>query len=276
MAQQRLFAFVTEHPLSHKSGFRGGKYNGYVGIIEDTTNIPSYTDSRIFDTDYYIKVHGGVTFDGTLKSDTFILPLTDVPENWFDYRVIGFDCNHSGDKNKEWSLDYVKEQTMSMMHQIEKHLDNPYNDADYPKEEIIESDTNVISNGLHTISGIGDAIIHDDWNDEDIDVDLFCIDGVTYGAWIDPDDGYRSYGVIKAMPEHKCQYTFPPQSIKIENKTIKGNPMDYFAEDKTLFVMTDATNGKEVLVVGTDYSDNYYPNACFKWQPENLEVNQGK
>ena len=137
MTQQRLFAFVTEHPLSNKPGFRGGKYNGYVGIIEDTTNVPSYTDSRIFDTDYYIKVHGGVTCDGVLRPDTFILPLTDIPENWFDYRVVGFDCNHSGDENKEWSLDYVKEQTMSMLHQIEEHLDNPYNDGGYPKEEII-------------------------------------------------------------------------------------------------------------------------------------------
>ena len=71
MAQQRLFAFVTEHPLSNKPGFRGGKYNGYVGIIEDTTNVPSYTDSRIFDTDYYIKVHGGVTFDGAKLYNLF-------------------------------------------------------------------------------------------------------------------------------------------------------------------------------------------------------------
>ena len=52
--------------------------------------------------------------------------------------------------------------------------------------------------------------------------------------------------------------------------------MDYFAEDKHLLVMTDATNGKEVLVVGTDYTDDYYPNACFHWQPENLEINKTK
>lgn len=55
--------------------------------------------------------------------------------------------------------------------------------------------------------------------------------------------------IIKKMPEYKCQYTFPPQPIKIENKVVKGNPMDCFPEDKHLLVMTDATNGKEVLVV---------------------------
>ena len=276
MTQQRLFAFITENPLSHNPLFSGGKYNGYVGIIEDTTNVVDYTDPRLFDTDFYINVHGGVTFDGTLKPDTFILPLTDIPENWYNYRIVGFDCNHSFDKNKERPLDYVKEQTMSMINQIEKHLDNPYNEDNYLVEEIVDDKDNIISNGLHTISGIGNTTTQEGVYDTDVDVDLFCIDGVTYGAFIDPNDGYRSYGVIKAMPEHKCQYTFPPQVIKIENKTIKGNPMDYFAEDKSLHVMTDATNGKEVLVVGTDYSEDYYPNACFKWQPENLEVNQGK
>ena len=97
MAQQRLFAFITESPLSHNPLFSGGKYNGYVGIIEDTTNIVDYTDPRLFDTDYYINVHGGVTFDGTLKPDTFILPLTDIPENWYNYRVVGSDCNGSFD-----------------------------------------------------------------------------------------------------------------------------------------------------------------------------------
>lgn len=276
MAQQRLFAFITENPLSHNPLFIGGKYNGYVGIIEDTTNVVDYTDHRLFDTDYYINVHGGVTFDGTLKPDTFILPLTDIPENWYNYRVVGFDCNHSFDKNKERPLDYVKEQTMSMMNQIEKHLDNPYNEDNYLVEEIVDDKDNIISNGLHTISGIGNITTQDGLYDTDIDVDLFCIDGVTYGAFIDPHDGYRSYGVIKKMPEYKCQYTFPPQPIKIENKIIKGNPMDYFVEDKHLLVMTDATNGKEVLVVGTDYTDDYYPNACFRWQPENLEINKNK
>lgn len=276
MAQQRLFAFITENPLSHIPFFRGGKYNGYVGIIEDTTNVVDYTDHRLFDTDYYINVHGGVTFDGTLQPDTFILPLTDIPENWYNYRVVGFDCNHSFDKNKERPLDYVKEQTISMMNQIEKHLDNPYNEDNYLVEEIIDDKDNIISNGLHTISGIGNITTQEGLYDTDIDVDLFCIDGVTYGAFIDPHDGYRSYGVIKKMSEYKCQYTFPPQPIKIENKIIKGNPMDYFVEDKHLLIMTDATNGKEVLVVGTDYTDDYYPNACFHWQPENLEINKNK
>lgn len=276
MVQQRLFAFIAEHPFSHEPGFYGGKYNGYVGIIEDTTNVYDYTDNRFFDTDYHINVHGGVTFDGTLKPDTFILPLTDIPDNWYNYRIVGFDCNHYGDEEKEWTLDYVKEQTISMMQQIEKHLDMPYNEENYPTEKIVDVKDNIISNGLHTISGIGNVTIQDDLHDTDIDVDLFCIDGVTYGAFIDPDDGYRSYGVITKMPEYKCQYTFPPQPIKVENKLVKGSPMTRFAEDKHLLVMTDATNGKEVLVVGTDYAVDFYPNACFYWQPENLEINQGK
>ena len=276
MAQQRLFAFIAKHPRSNEPGFYGGKYNGYVGIIEDTTNVFNYTNPCLFCTDYYINVHGGVTFDGKLKPDTSILPLTDIPENWHNYRIVGFDCNHYGDEKKEWSIDYVKEQTMSMMCQIEKHLDNPYNEKNYPTEKIVDDEDNVIQNGLHTISGIGNITIQDGLYDTDIDVDLFCIDGITYGAFINPDDGYRSYGIIKKMPENQCQYTFPPQPIKIENKVVKGNPMDCFPEDKHLLVMTDATNGKEVLVVGTDYTDGYYPQACFHWRPENLEINKDK
>lgn len=79
---------------------------------------------------------------------------------------------------------------------------------------------NIIEDGVHYLSGIGSTTYHDDWNNEDIDVELFCIDDVIYGAYIDPEDGYRSYGRITAatdIADCKCQFTFPPQKVIVEN-----------------------------------------------------------
>ena len=42
---------------------------------------------------------------------------------------------------------------------------------------------NVIENGVHYLSGIGSTTYHDEWNNEYIDVELFCIDDVVYGAY---------------------------------------------------------------------------------------------
>lgn len=144
---------------------------------------------------------------------------------------------------------------------------------------------NVISDGEHFLSGIGHTTIKPNFSfiNRDIDVDLFCIDGVTYGAYIDPDDGYRSYGVIDKVTDCKCQYTFPPQRVMVKNEEIAGKihykDDDYEwdrYESKKLIRITDAVNGKEVLVVGTDYSEDYYPYAIFHYTPENLEVNKNR
>ena len=143
---------------------------------------------------------------------------------------------------------------------------------------------NTISDGKHFLSGVGHATIKcDNIYSDDVDVDLFCIDGITYGAFIDPDDGYRSYGSIQEVKEHKCQYTFPPQPVNIQNVNINeevycednfGEWYEYISKD--FLRMTDAVNGKEVLEIGTDYSENYYPCAIFHYTPENLEINKNR
>lgn len=136
---------------------------------------------------------------------------------------------------------------------------------------------NIISNGLHYLSGIGHSTKHN-WDGTEINVNLFCIDDKTYGVYEDPDDGWRSYGRLEEVDD-KCQYTFPPQSIKVVNEKVY-NETDYGIyteyEDKFIIHIYDAINGKEVLVVGTDYSDDYYPLAIFNYTPENLEINKVK
>lgn len=139
----------------------------------------------------------------------------------------------------------------------------------------IEKDV-LIPNGLHYLSGVGETTIEYGFCDN-IDVKLFCIDGVTYGAFEDKDDGFRSYGVIQQMESNvKCEFTFAPQPVHITNQEIKH--LEYETEwiTKQILTMTDAVNGKEVLVVGTDNTEDYYPMAIFNYTPENLQINQGR
>lgn len=134
----------------------------------------------------------------------------------------------------------------------------------------------LIADGIHYLSGIGSVTEYDEWTIND--VKLFCLDGKTYGAYVDRCDGYRSYGHIGEV-DYKCQYTFPPQPVQVVNAcvndVIKHDGWTEY-EDKFMIRILDATNGKEVLVVGTDNSDSFYPVAIFNYTPENLEINQNR
>ena len=137
----------------------------------------------------------------------------------------------------------------------------------------------IIEDGVHYLSGIGSTTYYDEWNKVMVDVDLFCIDDVVYGAYIDPDDGYRSYGRITAataIADCKCQFTFPPQKVIVENVHTKVDCEYGFVTDAYKLVIKDAVLNKEVLVVGTDYSDDWYPCAIFNYQPMNLYANVEK
>ena len=139
--------------------------------------------------------------------------------------------------------------------------------------------TNLIEDGVHYLSGIGNTTYHSDWDNAEVDVDLFCIDGIVYGAYIDPLDGYRSYGIITEVtdiPNCKCQFTFPPQKVIVENVHTKIDDEYGMVTDAYKLVIKDAILNKEVLVVGTDYSDDYYPCAIFSYQPMNLYANVEK
>lgn len=134
--KQKTFAFITEHPSYHnmkemerntdnpilKDCCQIGRYNGYVGIINGELNIQDYTSIDLYGSGLEFEVHGGVTFDGHLKKDLPIIPLTAIPVNWSQYRVIGFDCGHDGDNEENCPLEYVKEQTLNLQAQIIKAL----------------------------------------------------------------------------------------------------------------------------------------------------------
>ncbi len=133
-----------------------------------------------------------------------------------------------------------------------------------------------LSNGVHYLSGVGYITFADDWGYGDIEGYLFKIDDVVYIAYLDPDDGWRSYGHIAPCTLNcKCQFEFPPQKVIVQNysNVQKRDEDGYLLEDLTYVTLTDAVTNKEILSVGTDYAEDYYPMAIFKYSPENMSVN---
>lgn len=108
--------------ISDKSGW----YCGYVGV-KDNSMLPHSVQGDINMLDNYensldnkISVHGGITFDGTWDENTDIIPLTDIPEDWYKYHYYGFDLNHCNDKLITKDFNYAKQEVLNMKKQIEE------------------------------------------------------------------------------------------------------------------------------------------------------------
>ncbi|MBZ9632518.1 hypothetical protein LB465_17190 [Salegentibacter sp. LM13S] len=127
--------------------------------------------------------------------------------------------------------------------------------------------------GEHELSGVEISTVkvkqYGDYY-EDTEVIMFVIDGKTYKATEDPDDGYRSYLKELEVTEEKVANSFPPQ--KVVGKMKKNSTYD--VNDTIQFI--DAVTEKIVLEVGTDNTDDYYPYCVLYWNPENLAINAGK
>lgn len=108
------------------SGVEHGWYCGYVGV-KDNSMLPHSIQSDINMLDDYensldnhISVHGGITFDGTWKENTGIIPLTDIPADWYLYHCYGFDIAHFGDEAIGNNFEYAKHEALSMKKQMEE------------------------------------------------------------------------------------------------------------------------------------------------------------
>lgn len=89
----------------------------------------------------------------------------------------------------------------------------------------------------------------------------FRIDGVIYIAMEDREDGYRS-----------CMGSLEVSDLPMNN-TFRGIPVigvvtKTINEDILSFV--SVKTGKEVLAIGTDYGDSWYPCYVSSWTPENM------
>jgi len=107
--------------------------------------------------------------------------------------------------------------------------------------------------GRHYLSGV-------DFDGNNI---IFVLNDIAFVAREDPQDGYRS-----SMDQ-----------LDIYTGIVKNRfeAVEVIAElNGDLLSLIDCDNEKEVLRVGTDDSDSYYP--CFRneWMPQNLSLNWKK
>lgn len=126
--------------------------------------------------------------------------------------------------------------------------------------------------GEHELSGVDTAKEsvkqYGDYH-EDCDVVRFIIDGKTYKAIEDPDDGYRSYLNELEVTDEKVANGFPPQKVVGKMKEDK----DWETNDIIQFI--DSVTNKVVLEIGTENTGDYYPYCVLHWNPENLGINKG-
>lgn len=128
-------------------------------------------------------------------------------------------------------------------------------------------ESELFSNGHHMLSGVSN-FIHKGCDDGMGDGVIIVLDDKIYSCYEDPDDGYRSYSIIRAgVPnniEKKCTNIFPPQPVNVQFEE-HYNIWDCKITNK---------DGDLILRVGTDELDDYYPTAIFEYHPENLPINK--
>ena len=102
----------------------------------------------------------------------------------------------------------------------------------------------------------------DDWSYSIADVLRFELDGVTYGAVEDPNDGYRSSMAELRVYEGRPAHTFDPVDCQVVYRSEQG----YESCD----LIEVIANGHVVLSVGTGNTNDYYPYFVARWDPTPL------
>lgn len=124
--------------------------------------------------------------------------------------------------------------------------------------------------GEHELSGVDFGKLPEKakWDYEHASTCTFVLDGQTYTAIEDPDDGYRSSMEKLVKGGVDVTNRFPSCRV-ICSYRIKG---EYGTVDDVL-VMRDVVTGKEVLIIGTDNTDDYYPSFVSDFRPEGMAIN---
>lgn len=124
--------------------------------------------------------------------------------------------------------------------------------------------------GLHELDAVDmDSAEVKTWSDEfqNAEVIRFRLDGITYMAVEDPEDGYRSSMKKLFVSGEQMKNIFPACKVMGIKK-----PRGSYHENDTLQLI-DCVTGKVVLEVGTDNRDDYYPMWVASFSPENMAVN---
>lgn len=115
--------------------------------------------------------------------------------------------------------------------------------------------------GLHKLSGVDSGA-----NENCANTFSFKIDGKTYTATEDENDGYRS---CMAMLE----ITNKPLSNKFPVHEVLGS---FYGYSNMILEFRDVITGGIVLRVGTNNADDYYPCFVHEFNPQNLAMNANK
>lgn len=130
--------------------------------------------------------------------------------------------------------------------------------------------------GLHILSGIGRGTKNrkDVWYDgyEDmVETFSFVLDGKTYTAAQDPNDGYRSSMDFLYESNEPITNPFSGQQVL---GTMREPRNGY--EGGNILDLLDVVTGKRVLSVGTGNTGDYYPFWVADFTPENMAANISK
>ena len=130
--------------------------------------------------------------------------------------------------------------------------------------------------GSHKLTGVDESTESVKlwfWSDEleDCNVINFVLDGVTYTAIEDPNDGYRSSMQELKVSEVVVKNVFEPCDVLGVYRD-KGK----YGDTDDVLDLFDAVTGLLVLSVGTEDVDDYYPSFLAVFKPENMAVNQGR
>lgn len=123
--------------------------------------------------------------------------------------------------------------------------------------------------GKHILSGIevGQKTVERYSYQETCNYIKFTIDGTTYMAFEDPNDGYRSYMEELKIVEEPCKIKLPNIFVRCHME----EDGDWIKNDILVFV--DVENGKTILEIGTGNYDDYYPFCVLNYYPENMSCN---
>lgn len=127
--------------------------------------------------------------------------------------------------------------------------------------------------GEHILSGIetGTKQIEGFWGEETCNFVKFTLDGVTYLALEDPDDGYRSYMEELQIVEERCKFPLP--NVKVICVMRKSEEEYGFHQEDDILSFIDAISRKEILAIGTANTDDYYPWCVMEYYPQNMACN---
>jgi hypothetical protein len=119
--------------------------------------------------------------------------------------------------------------------------------------------------GKHILSGVDRQTIHPEY--EDAEQINFVLDGKTYTATQKREDGYRSCMKDLILSDIPVINNFPDVEVMATMRS-KGFYVNEILE------FYDIQNGKLLLAIGTENTNDYYPMWVAKFHPENIHYNE--